>query len=64
MLVIPIALYVAACCICGLMGRRTAFGFFGHFLLAFLLTPFADLLILLAGRPSRKIRDQIERLEP
>ncbi len=59
---ITLALYLAACAVCGLIGRQTSFGFFGHFLLAFFITPIGDLVVLLAGRPSRRIRDMINRI--
>lgn len=55
-------LYVFACFICGLMGRATAFGFMGHFLLSFVITPFGDALVQIAGRPSREIRKLIEKV--
>jgi len=53
-------LYVLACAVCGMMGRGTAFGFFGHFLIALLFTPIVGFLILMAGRPSRALRKRIE----
>lgn len=55
-------LYVFACLICGLMGRNTAFGFLGHFLLSFLITPVGDALVQMAGRPSQEIRKLIEKV--
>ena len=54
-------LYLLACAICGLMGRTTAFGFMGHFLLSLVITPLGDALVQMAGRPSREIRKMIER---
>lgn len=55
-------LYVVLCVLCGLMGRRTAIGFVGHLLLALLITPVGDILVQLFGRPSRAVRQQLERL--
>lgn len=54
-------LYLLACAVCGLMGRNTAWGFIGHFLLALAITPIGDFLVQLAGRPSRALRDQLAR---
>jgi hypothetical protein len=62
MSIIVLILYLIACAICGLLGRATAFGFFGHFIIALLLSPLFDLLILIACRPSREIRKQIEKV--
>lgn len=62
MLVIPIGLYLAACALCGLMGRNTAFGFFGHFVLAIIISPVGDFLLQLAGRPCRRLREKLNRL--
>jgi len=61
MSIIVLILYLVACAICGLLGRDTAFGFMGHFVVALLLSPLFDLLILVACRPSREIRKQIEK---
>jgi hypothetical protein len=36
------------------MGRKTTFGFTGHFLLALFLTPLLDFLIQTVGRPSAR----------
>ncbi|MDR3436276.1 hypothetical protein [Telmatospirillum sp.] len=60
--VVTVFLYVIACVICGLMGRKTAFGFLGHFLLALVVTPIIDALAQLAGRPRREIREQIDKM--
>jgi len=62
MSIIVLILYVIACVICGLLGRGTAFGFLGHFLLALILSPIFDVLILIACRPSREIRKRIEKV--
>ncbi|CCG42234.1 hypothetical protein [Magnetospirillum molischianum] len=60
--IIVLVLYVIACAICGLLGRATAFGFLGHFLLALMFSPIFDVLILIACRPSREIRKRIEKV--
>jgi len=60
--IIVMVLYVVACVLCGLLGRTTAFGFAGHFLLALVISPVFDLLILVACRPSREIRKRIEKV--
>lgn len=51
MSIIVLILYLIACAICGLLGRTTTFGFMGHFIVALLLSPIFDLLILIACRP-------------
>jgi hypothetical protein len=49
---IVLILYVLACAVCGIMGRKTTIGFWGHGLLAFFLTPLLDFLVLLVARPK------------
>lgn len=58
---IIIVLYLLGCVVCGFMGRNTVWGFFGHFFLAALVTPIGGFLVLLAGRPSREIRQRLAR---
>lgn len=60
---ILVLLYLLLCVLCGLLGRNTAFGFLGHFLLALILTPIGDFLIQLVGRPSGRIRRKIAQLD-
>lgn len=55
-----ILIYLVLCAYCGLMGRKTAIGFIGHFLLAVIITPLGDILVQLFGRPSRDIRRRLE----
>lgn len=52
-------LYLTLCLLCGLMGRQTAFGFLGHFLLSLIITPIGDFLIQVIARPSREIRRKL-----
>jgi hypothetical protein len=59
---ILVTLYLLGCTVCGIMGRNTAWGFLGHFFLSIVLTPIGDLFIQLAGRPSREIREKINKL--
>jgi hypothetical protein len=61
---IALVLYIAACAVCGIMGRNTAFGFVGHFFVALLLTPIVDFIIQLLGRPSALIREKLRALGP
>lgn len=56
-------LYLAACILCGFMGRNTVIGFVGHLVLAFIFTPVLDFLLLLASRPSREIRRRMEKAQ-
>lgn len=56
---IVIPLYLAACAVCGFMGRNTTFGFVGHFLLAFFLTPPVNFVIQAVGRPSARAREKM-----
>jgi hypothetical protein len=58
---IIIIFYLAGCIVCGIMGRHTTIGFFGHLLLAFVITPPLAFLVQVVGRPSRKLRDEIEK---
>lgn len=60
---IVILLYLLACVVCGFMGRKTAWGFIGHFFLAVLITPLGDFLVQWAGRPSPAERERRETLE-
>lgn len=53
-----ILLYLTACAVCGFMGRNTTFGFVGHFLMAFLLTPLVDFVVQAVGRPSAQAREK------
>lgn len=57
-----IVLYVLGCVVCGIMGRKTAWGFIGHFFLALVITPLGDFFVQLAGRPASDIRRKIERM--
>lgn len=52
MLMIVIVLYGLACLLCGFMGRKTAFGFIGHFLLAVFITPLLSFAIQAISRPG------------
>ncbi|MDX9700075.1 MAG: hypothetical protein RBT55_10895 [Rhodocyclaceae bacterium] len=60
--IVTLVLYVTACLLCGLIGRHTAFGFLGHFIVAMLITPVGDFLIQLVGRPSREARRRLKDL--
>ena len=62
MFMFVIVLYLLGCVVCGIMGRKTAWGFLGHFFLALVITPFGDFFVQLAGRPASEIRRKIERL--
>jgi len=53
------SLYLMGCLVCGVMGRNTTFGFMGHFLLALLLTPLIDFVILAVGRPSVRMVEKL-----
>ncbi|MDH2434870.1 hypothetical protein WH50_11025 [Pokkaliibacter plantistimulans] len=61
--IIMAILYLTACAICGLMGRRTAFGFLGHFLLSLVITPVGDFLVQIVSRPSRELRQKLDKLD-
>jgi len=60
MSIVVIVLYLVACVLCGLIGRNTAFGFIGHFILSLFVTPIGDFLIQLVARPSREIRQRLQ----
>lgn len=61
---ILVVLYLLLCVLCGIMGRNTAFGFLGHFLLALILTPIGDFLVQLVARPSARLRRRIDQVDP
>jgi hypothetical protein len=52
MVSILLVLYLIACAVCGIMGRRTMIGFMGHFLVAFFFSPVLDFLVLAVSRSS------------
>ncbi|MHC8494994.1 hypothetical protein ACTU44_20040 [Thalassospira sp. SM2505] len=56
-------LYILAAVICGLLGRRTSFGFLGHFIVALIITPIGDFLVQLIARPSRDVREKMNNLD-
>jgi len=58
------SLYLMGCLVCGVMGRNTTFGFMGHFLLALLLTPLIDFVILAVGRPSVRMVEKLLSQKP
>ena len=58
-----IILYILAAVICGLLGRRTSFGFLGHFIVALIITPIGDFLVQLIARPSREIREKLNNID-
>ncbi|WP_240626434.1 MULTISPECIES: hypothetical protein [Thalassospira] len=58
-----IILYLLAAIVCGLLGRKTSFGFLGHFILAVVITPIGDFLVQLVARPSREVREKIKDIE-
>ncbi|MFV1853051.1 MAG: hypothetical protein ACMZ66_20440 [Thalassospira sp.] len=60
---IIIILYLLAAVVCGMLGRRTSFGFLGHFILAVVITPIGDFLVQMVARPSRDIREKINDLD-
>ncbi|MEQ5778005.1 MULTISPECIES: hypothetical protein [unclassified Thalassospira] len=57
---VVLILYIIAAAICGMLGRNTAFGFLGHFILALIITPIGDFLVQLVARPSRELRRRIK----
>ncbi|MBS1164033.1 MAG: hypothetical protein H6R00_58 [Proteobacteria bacterium] len=57
-------LYIVGCGLCGVMGRKTTFGFTGHFLLALFLTPLLDFLIQTVGRPSARALERMQSRKP
>ncbi len=58
-----IILYILAAVICGLLGRRTSFGFLGHFIVALIITPIGDFLVQLIARPSREVREKLNNID-
>jgi hypothetical protein len=53
------ALWVLACIVVGLVGRRRSMGFFGVFLLSLVLSPIVMILVLqLTRTPGRERRDR------
>jgi hypothetical protein len=46
-----------------MLGRRTSFGFLGHFLLAIVITPIGDFLVQIVARPSRELREKLKDLD-
>jgi hypothetical protein len=53
------ALWVLACIVVGLVGRRRSMGFFGVFLLSLVLSPIVMILVLqLTRTPDRDRRDR------
>ncbi|AJD52880.1 hypothetical protein SAMN02744133_10739 [Thalassospira xiamenensis M-5 = DSM 17429] len=60
---ILIVIYLLACIVCGMLGRRTSFGFLGHFLLAIAITPIGDFLVQIVARPSRELREKLKDLD-
>lgn len=63
MVIILILLYLLACSVTAFMGRNTAAGFMGHFLLSLVLTPILDFVIQVVARPNARIREKIETLD-
>lgn len=61
MAAIVFILYLAACLVCGIMGRNTTFGFVGHTLLALFITPPVDFLVQALGRPSAHYLERLRR---
>lgn len=62
MQMIVIVLYLLACAVTGLMGRKTTIGFLGHFFLSILVTPIIDFLIQVIARPNRDVRKKLEEI--
>ena len=62
MQLLVIILYVLACLVTGIMGRKTVIGFLGHFFLSILITPILDFLIQVIARPNRDIRRKLEEI--
>lgn len=60
---ILIMIYLLACGVCGMLGRRTSFGFLGHFILAIVITPIGDFLVQIVSRPSRELREKLKDLD-
>lgn len=57
-----IMLYLLACLVTGIMGRKTTIGFLGHFFLSIVITPIVDFLIQVVARPNRDIRRKMEKI--
>lgn len=57
---ILLIIYLLACIVCGMLGRKTSFGFLGHFLLAVFITPIGDFLVQIIARPSRELREKLK----
>jgi Sec-independent protein secretion pathway component TatC len=60
---VVVLLYIIAAVICGLLGRKTSFGFLGHFIVALIITPIGDFLVQLIARPSREVREKMNDME-
>jgi Sec-independent protein secretion pathway component TatC len=60
---ILIVLYLLTCVVCGLLGRQTAFGFIGHFVLAIVITPIGDFIVQMVARPAKKIREKLDEID-
>ncbi|MDG4720904.1 MULTISPECIES: hypothetical protein [Thalassospira] len=60
---VVILLYIVAAVICGLLGRKTSFGFLGHFIVALIITPIGDFLVQLIARPSREVREKMNHMD-
>src|ERR1700747_2068899 len=45
--------YIAFCALIGWFGSRRPFGFWGHFFVSLIFTPFVGLLLVVASDPSR-----------
>tara|TARA_R110000868_G_scaffold243100_3_gene498965 strand:- start:36062 stop:36274 length:213 start_codon:yes stop_codon:yes gene_type:complete len=63
MQLILLVIYLLACLVCGMLGRKTSFGFLGHFLLAIFITPIGDFLVQIVARPSRELREKLKDIE-
>lgn len=59
---VMVTLYLLACVVTGIMGRKTVFGFMGHFFLSIIITPVIDFVIQAIGRPNREIRKKMEEI--
>jgi type IV secretory pathway VirB2 component (pilin) len=60
---VVLVLYIIAAGICGMLGKRTAFGFLGHFILALIITPIGDFLVQIVARPSREMRRRMKEYD-
>jgi Sec-independent protein secretion pathway component TatC len=63
MYAVVIFLYLIAAVICGMLGRKTAFGFVGHFIVALIITPIGDFILQLIARPNRSIREKLDEMD-